>query len=300
MWQLRSPLWSDTGLPPIDSVRAENGRKVFEKFCDSCHRDINRADPDRRIKARMIPVANPKNPDNPNALATDDTMARNFLTKTAEARQLTGRFTRYWGVLSDFEKFERQERDKTSKAKILGYSVIGAITRSFFDNPKDTLKALKVGQPPDVVAVLDKAARHLNDKAEKADIRKFLKEMGRQIKEPKLNLKKLVCFPDGVLLCYKARPLNGIWATAPYLHNGSVRTLRQLLLPADMREKTFMVGTREFDPVDMGFKNEGAFTLDTNLPGNSNAGHDGPIYGNQALAQDENLMNDLLEYLKTL
>jgi cytochrome c5 len=304
MWQLQSPLWSDTGLPAIDPVLAESGREVFKEFCRRCHRDIDRSDPDRRIKARMFPVVNPKNPDDPNALATDITMAKNFLTKTAEARRLTGRFTRYWGVLSDFEVFERQERDKTLKAKILGYSVIGAITRSFFDNPKDTLKALKVGQPPDVVAVLDDAARHLSDKVDKASIRKFLKEMGREIKEPKLDPNKSVCFPDGILLCYKARPLNGIWATAPYLHNGSVRTMRQLLLPADQRnennETTFKVGTREFDPVDMGFKNEGAFTLDTTLPGNSNAGHDGPLYGNDVLAKDEVRMDALLEYLKTL
>jgi hypothetical protein len=151
---------------------------------------------------------------------------------------------------------------------------------------------------------LDDAARHLSDKVDKASIRKFLKEMGRKIKEPKLDPNKPVCFPDGILLCYKARPLNGIWATAPYLHNGSVRTMRQLLLPADQRnennETTFKVGTREFDPVDMGFKNEGAFTLDTTLPGNSNAGHDGPLYGNDVLAKDEVRMDALLEYLKTL
>ena len=101
-------------------------------------------------------------------------------------------------------------------------------------------------------------------------------------------------------MAYKARPLNGIWATAPFLHNGSVRTMRELLLPADQREKSFRVGTRAFDPVDMGFKNEGASTLDTSLPGNSNAGHDGPKYGNAELAEDKERMDALLEYLKTL
>ena len=76
--------------------------------------------------------------------------------------------------------------------------------------------------------------------------------------------------------------------------------MRQLLLPADKREKTFNVGTREFDPVDMGFTNEGAFTLHTSLDGNSNAGHDGPIYGNDVLAKDKERMDALLEYLKSL
>ena len=120
---------------------------------------------------------------------------------------------------------------------------------------------------------------------------------------------------DDCELCYKARPLNGIWATAPYLHNGSVRTMRQLLLPAacpndasgkpnyeerKCRQITFSVGSREFDPVDMGFKDDGASILDTRLPGNSNAGHDGPSYGNAEFAADPQTLNALLEYLKTL
>lgn len=300
MWQLQSPLWRDTGLPTIDQTLADKGRKDFKEFCFKCHRDIKRADPGRRIKARMFPVANPKNPRDPNALGTDITMAANFLKKTARAHQLTRRFTRYWGILSDFEKFTQEQQDNTPQVKILGYAVIGAITRAFFDNPKDTLKAVKAGQPPAVVAVLDKAARHLADKANKASIRRFLKEIGREIKPPKFKPNKLVCFPKGVLPCYKARPLNGIWATAPYLHNGSVRTMRQLLLPADQRDPSFKVGTREFDHVDMGFRDEGASTLDTSLPGNSNAGHDGPIYGNEVLAKDKKRMDALLEYLKTL
>ena len=49
-------------------------------------------------------------------------------------------------------------------------------------------------------------------------------------------------------LAYKARPLNGIWATAPFLHNGSVANLYELLLPADQRMKSFYLGSIEFDP----------------------------------------------------
>ena len=301
MWQLQSPQWRDTGLPEIDQDLADQGRKDFEEFCMKCHRDIDRDDPARRIKARMFPVANPNDPDDPNALATDVTVAANFLTKTAKAHRLTGRFTRYWGVFSGFEVFGPEERDATANAKILGYSVIGAITRLFWENPEDTLRAIEVGQPPEVVAILDQAARHLTGKADKTSIRRFLKEVGGKIKPPNTEPNnRPVCFPDGGLACYKARPLNGIWATAPYLHNGSVRSMRQLLLPASQRETSFKVGTREFDPVDMGFKNHGAFTLDTSLPGNSNAGHDGPIYGNAVLAEDKDRMDALLEYLKTL
>ncbi len=97
---------------------------------------------------------------------------------------------------------------------------------------------------------------------------------------------------------YKARPLNGIWATAPYLHNGSVPSLAQLLLPPAQRMKQFYVGSREFDPVNVGFittQTPGAYLLDTTLKGNSNAGH---AYGTATLTASQRL--ELLEFLKTL
>jgi len=99
------------------------------------------------------------------------------------------------------------------------------------------------------------------------------------------------------LLAYRARPLDGIWATAPYLHNGSVQNLYQLLLPGEQRETEFYVGSRSFDAEQVGFKsktNPHASKLDTTLPGNSNQGHE---YGT-TLSDEERW--DLVEFLKTL
>lgn len=101
---------------------------------------------------------------------------------------------------------------------------------------------------------------------------------------------------------YKGRPLNGIWATAPYLHNGSVPSLEALLRPAAERPKTFSVGTRRFDPATVGFKQdvEGVFVFhveDANgvpIPGNSNQGHE---YGTTLSPEQK---AQLLEYLKSL
>ena len=99
---------------------------------------------------------------------------------------------------------------------------------------------------------------------------------------------------------YKARPLDGIWATAPYLHNGSVPTLYDLLrAPAD-RPASFNVGTREYDPVHVGYRTEPAapgngFTFNATGNGNSNEGHD---YNVGRLTEAQRLA--LLEYLKTL
>ena len=107
-------------------------------------------------------------------------------------------------------------------------------------------------------------------------------------------------------LAYRARNMDGIWATAPYLHNNSVPNLFQLLLPAAQRDKTFYVGNLQYDPKVLGFDpamSPGAFQLRTTITGNSNAGHEfreglrgkgiiGPL-----LTDDERWA--IIEYLKT-
>ena len=80
-----------------------------------------------------------------------------------------------------------------------------------------------------------------------------------------------------VVAAYKPRPLAGIWATAPYLHNGSVPTIYDMLSPADQRPRTFRVGSREFDPVRVGLaqdQSDGFWLFDTSQTGNSNRGHE--------------------------
>jgi cytochrome c1 len=109
-------------------------------------------------------------------------------------------------------------------------------------------------------------------------------------------------------IAYKARPLDGIWATAPYLHAGSVPNLYQLLLPAKQRVTTFHVGSREFDPKDVGFSTQpfpGSFEFRTSEAGNSNAGHDGLNYtqvadGGKNRDFTEAERRALIEYMKTL
>jgi hypothetical protein len=96
---------------------------------------------------------------------------------------------------------------------------------------------------------------------------------------------------------YLARPLAGVWATGPYLHNGSVPTLWDLLHPAQ-RPTKFIVGNREYDPVKVGYSTGGnGWSFDTSQPGNSNLGHSGERYGTN-LNEDEKAA--LLEYLKTI
>ena len=109
-------------------------------------------------------------------------------------------------------------------------------------------------------------------------------------------------------LGYPARPLDGYWSTGPFLHNGSVRTFYELLAPVNERAEKFWIGTREFDPYALGYRNDpvkGAFLFDTTQPGNSNKGHEfrdaprgtpgviGPF-----LTPEQRL--DIIEYAKTM
>ena len=114
---------------------------------------------------------------------------------------------------------------------------------------------------------------------------------------------------------YRARPLDGVWATAPYLHNGSVPTMQDMLIPQDKRPKEFCVGSRQFDPVKVGLATKdgepcGAWTsFDTRQLGNSNAGHSfegtetnpkklpNGIVGPELKKRERDA---LVEYLKTL
>jgi hypothetical protein len=106
---------------------------------------------------------------------------------------------------------------------------------------------------------------------------------------------------------YKARPLDGIWSTPPFLHNGSVPNLYELLSPPAERAVTFWLGSYEYDPVKVGYQNKQSpksTLFDTRLSGNSNSGHaftdDKSTKGKigRALSHEERL--DLIEYLKVL
>jgi hypothetical protein len=102
---------------------------------------------------------------------------------------------------------------------------------------------------------------------------------------------------------YESRVLYGIWATAPYLHNGSVPNLAELLRWPENRSPSFMVGSRKYDPDKVGYVTtetpfkDGTLVAGTGAqPGNSNAGHKYP----KDRELDENERKALLEYLKQL
>jgi hypothetical protein len=99
---------------------------------------------------------------------------------------------------------------------------------------------------------------------------------------------------------YANMPLDGLWLRAPYLHNGSVPTLRDLLMAPDQRPEVFYRGHDLYDYDNVGFVSSGAEAerfgarYDTTVEGNGNGGH---LYGTNLSQEDKDA---LLQYLKTL
>lgn len=277
--KLNSPVWPQEILGKIDEEQAAKGKLLFDEYCAACHAGIDRADPNRRVVAHMTKVS---------AIGTDPTMAENSF-----------KYQGYSGILRN--------------------QYVGLEVGNILLDKEAPVAALLTQATKNVVATPDPdkwffqrwtdwAANLVTAYAEN-EIKSSIKN-GNYDPDTTVN-------PLASLNAYKGRPLNGIWATAPYLHNGSVPSLYDLLLPkkregdpddGEYRPDQFEVGSREFDPVKVGLKSSGykSFTFDTGFPANSNAGHE---YASGKTAQPNGItlrpLNkeeklDLLEYLKTL
>lgn len=277
--KLTSPSWPEYILPKLDKARLTNGAELYEQYCASCHGHINHTDPDRRVVVRMVAVS---------SVGTDAKMAENSVA-----------FMGYSGILR-------------------GQYVNVGVGNILLDHQASAV-ALLASATRNVVLTPDWNKWPVQRWAERSfDFAHtfFDNEVQPSIKNGNYT-PATTAKPFASIMAYKARPLNGIWATAPYLHNGSVPTLYDLLLPkrqandppeGEYRPDDFMVGSREFDPEKIGFKSSGydGFLFRTSIWGNGNGGHeyaagrtpllDGTLL--PALTREQRL--DLLEYLKSL
>jgi len=123
---------------------------------------------------------------------------------------------------------------------------------------------------------------------------------------------QLIMSPNSQHHGYSARPLSGIWAQAPYLHNGSVPTVYHLLVPSE-RPQSFIKSRLDYDRKLLGFvwqKSAGdpkeGYLFDTaSFPAFSNKGHDRDVReGDHTYKLDWSDDIDgamaIVEYLKTL
>ena len=231
-----------------------------------------------------VPIEDPANPDREvlafktalSEVRTDPRMATNFANRKGKTGRLEGRRKLVVNVpFPSNPKLEGEESGDT----ILLHTVVGTILNGPFNDTTDA----------------DKEAQLSALRARTATASVF----GTAAFAAKPN----------PMLVYKARPLNGAWATAPFLHNGSVPNLYELLLPAEQRSKTFTVGSRQFDPVRVGYRTapfDGGFVFDAARPGTSNAGHEygtgkpKSAGGDDLPALTEEQRWQLVEYLKSL
>lgn len=292
--RLRPPQWPAEVFGPIDEAKRLQGEKLFQERCASCHAPLGRQDLTSRFQAIMAPLTPANRPSAPRgrrmtteAALTDPAMACNTITFTANAGFLAG-------TKSEIALGGRVARTDSGDVLLTG------LVQSILTEQAATLGwwALQsrlgwdafdiVPPPPSQPRIRDISGRIV--------IPFGLPQEARDARCLRAN---------SVLVAYKARPLTGIWATAPYLHNGSVVSLYELLLPPAQRRTSFCTGTREFDPVNVGYRAEclpeNPFRFSTRdadgnpLRGNSNFGHD---YGNANLSEADR--RALVEYLKTL
>jgi mono/diheme cytochrome c family protein len=270
---LKSPEWPEDVLGKIDWTQAAKGAKLYEVHCQECHRPpLTKFEP---------PLANqPRPPASPNPAYFDFADRKEWRTNDI------GQQVR---IIENI-KISHVGTDSAQAADMMNRTVALPANLGI----KDTAFALALKD------VVEKTVNFIYDRM-----------------DPPLNKKQRDEF-DGNMpnevrgkLEYKVRPLNGVWATPPYLHNGSVPTVDALLGPPEDRPKKFHLGHREYDPEKLGYKYDllaNGFEFDTSIRGNRNTGHefrkeyskDKEIEGviGPALSQDDR--KAIIEYLKTL
>lgn len=264
----------------IDGAKVRRGRALYAEYCESCHEVIDRTDRDRIVVANMTNI---------DVMGTDRAMAENSVN--------------YKGYSGNFKNTYQTEsvgglviKDRAPVVQILTAATMGEVATE--PDPDKWW-------PHRALDWLYMMAKSFFDNQIKASVKS-----GNYLADTTAN-------PYQSLLSYKARSLNGIWATAPYLHNGSVPSIYDLLLPVKRegdaedglyRPSEFKVGSREFDPIKVGLRTEGyeGFPFKADKRGDYNTGHEyGTAHAPAVNGVKQDPLTDaerweLVEYIKTL
>ena len=281
---LRPPPWPRE-IFGLDEQLAAKGQTLFDANCGKCHTIKQSPDLPELWRTQILPVGtdpkmvvNSRRPAQPGLLLGalmpppavgarigDPAKAGDLLAKAVVGSQLAEAFL----------------PPIPSPAKLAQSGVFRALRKDFAERLRgenlDTL--LDPRQPPDakVNALLE--------------LRAFIEAKLSDMFSPP---------QDGAEAAYESRVLNGVWAVAPYLHNGSAPNLWELMKPAKDRKSTFKVGSRVFDPRNVGYATDdspfktGEFVADpANANGNGNGGHEFGV----TLSDEERWA--IIEYMKT-
>ena len=277
---LMSPEWPENILGKIDREKAERGQLIYAQYCQSCHEIIERDNWGRKVIGKMSSLE---------TVGTDPAMVTNSVTykgKSGNFKHIYQNVDGVGGVILEED------------APVV--QILTAATKGVVATPD-----------PDKLFI-----RRWADWFYTLAMSFFDNDIKPSVKAGNYN-PDTTANPYASLVSYKARSLNGIWATAPYLHNGSVPTLYDLLLPkkkkgdskkGEYRPDEFVVGSREFDAKLVGLKSSGykGSKFTTMRVGDKNTGHEyaagrtAQNDGTTLPALNEKQRWELIEFLKTL
>lgn len=311
---LEPPKWPESLLGPLDSAKVAQGKEVYSRACASCH--VVKGEPGSTVSdvgSKPFLRAHKTN--------YDLSKCAPFKSKNPMYHNIDGKDGFYDECIASSDESRCQAyKDKWKgpfKAGIHTTDMYylcehgprwverGAITPAVVSQVENSLHPEnKADYPKEVFACLKGSApgfgqRCDTERASGIDMLgfvtlavadKYFRESGESPSSYAHGHSYSKRFTRAL---YKARNLSGIAWTGPYLHNGSVRTLAQLI-GLRPRQTTFAVGTDIFDPAEVGHADVGRERRDTTKLGNSNEGH---RYGYD-LSRDEK--EALLEYLKSI
>lgn len=257
-----SPRWPES-FPALDQNLVATGKVVYQVECAGCHMDVSDGIDDSELTApNSVGYQYTKVTKVPfTEVGTDPSFVLDYGLRS-EPSGILG------AALSAQRPEEFPEAPETLNALALTGVATGAIVSSHFESEAFAQRAIAAFPDlPEEVAIQYLQVEYVEG------------QVDSQVFNPAV---------------YRAKPLNGVAFTGPFLHNGSVRTLTDLLkAPAD-RPTSFYVGSTEFDAQNVGYVNEGEFLFDATIRGNSNAGHS---YGVELSASDKVA---LIEYIKSM
>ena len=280
LWKLQPPAWNEDVMGPIDRAKAARGKELFNTHCVMCH-GPHIAPPD--IKVRNSPLKGPGEPEwimktlCTDDIGTDPNTALNFfdarvdVTKTGmTADDLRAVARKELTLFNQRETARLTAEIATLNATPGNGAQIAALQKQLGGLDAAMAQQLSEIDPTrlPVGAGLSYLGMLIREKAY-ADLHLTPEQQAEWDGFGRLDVPQAVA-------AYKPRPLAGIWATAPFIHNGSVPTIYDLLSPVADRPKTFRVGSREYDTEKLGLKqpDSGFWVFDTSKDGNRNTGHE--------------------------
>ncbi len=248
--QLKPPAWPNQLFGAPEPTRVAEGRELYRQHCSSCHTPLDRNDLRTPVKT-VLTHLQARGEVAP--IGTDPWTACNSIA------QLKTGYVRGKPYLSFVGTGQRGFYGKQAYAvDVLQEVVVQALAARGLSVALGAFQTAALGifdgqLPPLISPVPDSPdAASAEAPAANAPGALLLAENVAADSDKARRLEQCLAMTSD-LMAYKARPLNGIWASPPYLHNGSVATLYDLLLPPDLRPRTFYTGSVEFDPVNVGY-----------------------------------------------